>query len=176
MWDHDLTPEEEAADRLTGHLRFNIELLAKRLLGAAEWLKSLPETRQLAVGCFGASTGKCATENAIRRDERSGDRVCRRGVADVSQHCGEPDESSAMSLRRSPRSTPSPGFNRSALTRIALCLLPRNVPSLQGSKSRLRGLPCRRSIPARYDRRARRRRRHCTRHRDLQIPIAYPHC
>src|SRR3982074_80421 len=38
-----LTREEEAADRLTGHFRFNIELLAKRLLGAAEWLKRLPE-------------------------------------------------------------------------------------------------------------------------------------
>lgn len=55
-----LTPDEEAVDMWTGHLRFNIELLAKRLLGAAEWLKMLPETRQLAIGYFGASTGAAA--------------------------------------------------------------------------------------------------------------------
>lgn len=55
-----LTPDEEAVDMRTGHLRFNIELLAKRLLGAAEWLKMLPETRQLAIGYFGASTGAAA--------------------------------------------------------------------------------------------------------------------
>src|SRR3982074_3911110 len=51
-----LTPEEEAVDSRTGHLRFNIMLLAKRLLGAAEWLKTLPQTRQLALWQIGASS------------------------------------------------------------------------------------------------------------------------
>src|SRR4030081_3859195 len=52
-----LIPEEEAVDLRTGHLRFNIERLAKRLLGAAEWLKMLPEARQLGIGHLRGRTG-----------------------------------------------------------------------------------------------------------------------
>jgi putative phosphoribosyl transferase len=55
-----LTADEEAADRGTGHLRFDIGLLAKRLVEAADWLGRQPETRDLALGCFGASTGAAA--------------------------------------------------------------------------------------------------------------------
>jgi putative phosphoribosyl transferase len=55
-----LTPREEAADQLTGHLRFNIELLAARLVSATDWLGQQPETRDLALGYFGASTGAAA--------------------------------------------------------------------------------------------------------------------
>jgi putative phosphoribosyl transferase len=80
-----LTPEEEAADRLTGHLRFNIELLAKRLLGAAEWLKRLPETRQLAIGYFGASTGAAAAlVAAAERPEPAGAVISRGGRPDLA--------------------------------------------------------------------------------------------
>ncbi len=52
-----LTGEEERIDLVTRRLRFNINLLAKRLVDATEWLTSLPETRNLKVGYFGASTG-----------------------------------------------------------------------------------------------------------------------
>ena len=52
-----LTGEEEAADARTGHLRFDIALLARRLLGAARWLSAQPATRDLPWGCFGASAG-----------------------------------------------------------------------------------------------------------------------
>jgi putative phosphoribosyl transferase len=52
-----LTADEEAADRRTGHLRFDIGLLAERLVEAADWLGRQPETRDLRLGCFGASTG-----------------------------------------------------------------------------------------------------------------------
>ena len=55
-----LTAEEEQADRRSGHLRFDIELLAERLVKAADWLGRQPETRELALGCFGASTGAAA--------------------------------------------------------------------------------------------------------------------
>src|SRR5215831_19391528 len=34
-----LTEEEEEEDRITGHLRFNIALLAERLLGATRWYR-----------------------------------------------------------------------------------------------------------------------------------------
>src|SRR5437588_2487682 len=40
-----LTAEEEAEDMYSGHLRFDIDLLAERLVGATGWLKAQPETR-----------------------------------------------------------------------------------------------------------------------------------
>jgi dienelactone hydrolase len=52
-----LTAGEEAIDQRTGRLRFDIALLAKRLIGATDWLTQHPDTRQLPVGYFGASTG-----------------------------------------------------------------------------------------------------------------------
>src|SRR5262249_49914122 len=52
-----LTEDEEEADRRTGQLRFDIELLAGRLLGAMDRLARGPEPRGLPPGRFGASTG-----------------------------------------------------------------------------------------------------------------------
>ena len=52
-----LTPEEEAIDLRTAHLRFDIGLLAGRLVGASDWLSAQPATRDLRIGYFGASTG-----------------------------------------------------------------------------------------------------------------------
>lgn len=55
-----LTKEEEEEDIVTAEYRFNIALLAKRLIGATEWLRKDPKTRKLAFGYFGASTGAAA--------------------------------------------------------------------------------------------------------------------
>jgi dienelactone hydrolase len=55
-----LTQGEEEADRRSGHLRFDIGLLAERLVETADWLGRQPETRELTLGCFGASTGAAA--------------------------------------------------------------------------------------------------------------------
>jgi putative phosphoribosyl transferase len=55
-----LTAEEEAVDIHTAHLRFDIGLLADRLVGAIDWLGKQRPTSGLAVGCFGASTGAAA--------------------------------------------------------------------------------------------------------------------
>ena len=52
-----LTPAEEQVDLRTLHLRFDIGLLAERLIQATDWVQSEPATRGLAVGYFGASTG-----------------------------------------------------------------------------------------------------------------------
>lgn len=52
-----LTPEEEAVDLRTAHLRFDIGLLAERLVGASDWLAEQPPTHDLRLGYFGASTG-----------------------------------------------------------------------------------------------------------------------
>lgn len=53
-----LTREEEAEDRYTRHLRFDIGLLAERLVDATYWVKA--EFAHLHVGYFGASTGAAA--------------------------------------------------------------------------------------------------------------------
>ncbi len=55
-----LTAEEERAELHTGALRFDIEILSKRLLAATVWLRSRAETGRLALGYFGASTGAAA--------------------------------------------------------------------------------------------------------------------
>jgi dienelactone hydrolase len=55
-----LTSKEEALDSRTAELRFNIELLAQRLIGATEWLAQNSGTRELPLGYFGASTGAAA--------------------------------------------------------------------------------------------------------------------
>src|SRR6266550_1099697 len=52
-----LTPEEEAIDARTAELRFNIKLLAERLVHATNWAKQQQQTRDLRIGYFGSSTG-----------------------------------------------------------------------------------------------------------------------
>lgn len=52
-----LTPEEEAVDQHTRHLRFDIPFLAQRLLSANDWLNRNPDLKVLKIGYFGASTG-----------------------------------------------------------------------------------------------------------------------
>src|SRR5215472_866801 len=55
-----LTEGEEAVDERTAELRFDIDLLARRLAGAAAWLAENRDTRGLPIGYFGASTGAAA--------------------------------------------------------------------------------------------------------------------
>lgn len=55
-----LTPEEEVADRLTGAYRFDIALLAARLLAVVRWLDRESPAAAAAIGLFGASTGAAA--------------------------------------------------------------------------------------------------------------------
>ena len=52
-----LTPDEEAVDIHTAHLRFDIGLLAERLARATDWIADYQDTNQLRIGYFGASTG-----------------------------------------------------------------------------------------------------------------------
>jgi putative phosphoribosyl transferase len=55
-----LTPDEEATDMYTREHRFNIGLLAERLVHATKWAKRQEQTRNLQVGYFGSSTGAAA--------------------------------------------------------------------------------------------------------------------
>jgi len=55
-----LTPEEEEEERFTRHLRFDISLLAKRLVDATNWARRQTEAQTLPIGYFGSSTGAAA--------------------------------------------------------------------------------------------------------------------
>jgi putative phosphoribosyl transferase len=65
-----LTLHEEVIDARTPQLRFDIELLAERLVGATDWLTQFPDTKHLRIGYFGASTGAAAAlaAAAVRPD------------------------------------------------------------------------------------------------------------
>jgi putative phosphoribosyl transferase len=55
-----LTEEEERVDVHTAEYRFNISLLAERLIHATQWKQQNEDTRGLGLGYFGASTGSAA--------------------------------------------------------------------------------------------------------------------
>src|SRR6184192_1242935 len=52
-----LTPEEESVDLYTREHRFDIGLLAERLVHATKWARAQKQTRDLSIGYFGSSTG-----------------------------------------------------------------------------------------------------------------------
>jgi len=113
-----LTPEEEAVDLRTAHLRFDIGLLAERLVGASDWLAGQPETRDLRVGYFGASTGGGAALVAAAERPQAVHAVVSRG--------GRPDlAGAALSRVLAPtllivgeRDTPVIEMNEAALARL----------------------------------------------------------
>ncbi len=59
-----LTPAEEEAERLTRHLRFDIDLLSRRLAGVTDWVSRNRAMGHLPRGYFGASTGAAAALTA----------------------------------------------------------------------------------------------------------------
>src|ERR1700731_1235205 len=52
-----LTPEEEAEDESTARFRFDIKMLAERLVLATNWARQEKGIAQLPIGYFGSSTG-----------------------------------------------------------------------------------------------------------------------
>lgn len=80
-----LTGEEEIIDMRTRHLRFDIPMLADRLINIAAWLQDEPQTRHLKIGWFGASTGAgAALIAAARRPENIMAVVSRGGRPDLA--------------------------------------------------------------------------------------------
>ncbi len=80
-----LTADEEAVDMMTAHLRFDINLLASRLVGATDWLGQYAATRHLQIGYFGASTGAAAAQvAATERPKVVGAIVSRGGRPDLA--------------------------------------------------------------------------------------------
>jgi dienelactone hydrolase len=90
-----LSPEEEAIDRHNPRLRFDIDLLADRLSGAAAWVSDQAEMKPLRIGCFVASTAAAAALVAAARQPHSVSAIVSRG--------GRPDlAGSALPLVRAP--------------------------------------------------------------------------
>jgi dienelactone hydrolase len=78
-----LTEREEAVDRVGGQLRFDIDLLARRLRTATDWVAAQPDLSELPLGYFGASTGAAAA--LVAAAERP------QAVAAVVSRGGRPD-------------------------------------------------------------------------------------
>ncbi|RKH51112.1 alpha/beta hydrolase [Corallococcus sp. AB049A] len=83
-----LTQDEEEAERWTRHLRFDIELLARRLVGATRWLAQLPALGSQPLGLMGSSTGAGAALVAAGRMPEAFQAVVSRG--------GRPDLAGAL--------------------------------------------------------------------------------
>jgi dienelactone hydrolase len=80
-----LTAQEAEIDERTGELRFDIDLLGRRLIGALDWLAARPEARGLPVGLFGASTGAAAAlVAAAERPDQVAAVVSRGGRPDLA--------------------------------------------------------------------------------------------
>src|SRR6185437_6107281 len=80
-----LTEDEEAEDVRTLALRFDIGLLARRLVGATDWLAQQPDKSALPIGYFGASTGAgAALVAAAERPDAVAAIVSRGGRPDLA--------------------------------------------------------------------------------------------
>lgn len=80
-----LTSDEEDIDRRTRQLRFDIRLLATRLIDTTDWLLKTPATQHLPIGYFGASTGSAAALiAATKRPEAVKAIVSRGGRPDLA--------------------------------------------------------------------------------------------
>src|SRR5437773_2333386 len=80
-----LTPEEESVDLYTREHRFDISLLAERLVYATRWAKQQKQTQDLRVGYFGSSTGGgAALVAAAELPEEVGAVVSRGGRPDLA--------------------------------------------------------------------------------------------
>jgi putative phosphoribosyl transferase len=74
-----LTMHEETMDRRTAQLRFDIELLADRLISATDWIDSQPLADGHHIGYFGASTGAAAALVAAAKRPKLIEAVVSRG-------------------------------------------------------------------------------------------------
>ncbi len=113
-----LTEDEEAQDRYTGHLRFDLELLSRRLLAASDWVMTQPALRGLRMGYFGASTGGgAALMAAAKAGIEIGAVVSRGGRPDLAKDA-LPQVRSPTLLIVGGRDTPVIEMNRAAYAEL----------------------------------------------------------
>lgn len=113
-----LTTDEEEIDAHTGHLRFDIEFLARRLIGATDWLAGSPEGRLLPVGYFGASTGAGAALLAAAQRPAQVRAVVSRGGRPDLAHVTLPDVRAPTLFIVGGLDTPVIHLNREAFARL----------------------------------------------------------
>ena len=113
-----LTLEEETIDLRTAHLRFDIGLLAERLVSASDWLAGQPATRDLRVGYFGASTGGGAALVAAAERPQIVHAVVSRGGRPDLAGAALPRVLAPTLLIVGERDTPVIEMNESALARL----------------------------------------------------------
>ena len=82
-----LTPEEEHRDERTGHLRFDVELLASRVMEATRAIRTAPETMALPIGYVGTGTGAAAVLRATVLDRSAYAVVGVAGRPDLARDC-----------------------------------------------------------------------------------------
>lgn len=114
-----LTEEEETADAVTGHLRFDIQLLADRLVSATDWIRAEPHTQSLPLGYFGASTGAgAALVAAAQMHGEVGAIVSRGGRPDLAGDDALPRVTAPTLLIVGGHDLPVIEMNRSALAQL----------------------------------------------------------
>jgi putative phosphoribosyl transferase len=92
-----LTKEEELVDMRTAEYRFDIPLLADRLLAATDWVARVPSLSDVVVAYFGASTGAAAAlVAAAKRPQRVSAVVSRGGRPDLAEEWLEKVEAPAL--------------------------------------------------------------------------------
>jgi putative phosphoribosyl transferase len=81
-----LTESEERVDVITAEFRFDIPLLADRVIAAVDWARTAQATSSLSIGIFGASTGAAAALiAAAERPEAARAVVSRGGRPDLAE-------------------------------------------------------------------------------------------
>lgn len=113
-----LTRQEESVDQYTAELRFDIGLLAERLIAATRWVLKQPNMRDLKLGYFGASTGAAAALVAAAKLPND--------IAAVVSRGGRPDlAEGSLDAVRAPTllivggdDEPVIGMNQQALARL----------------------------------------------------------
>jgi putative phosphoribosyl transferase len=115
-----LDPEEERIDEFTREHRFNIPLLAGRLVRIIGWLEEQPGLKDLPVGLFGASTGAGAALMAAgQMPEFVRAVVSRGGRPDLAaEHLGRVEAPTLLIVGE--RDTPVIALNRQAQAKMTV--------------------------------------------------------
>ncbi len=113
-----LTPEEEAVDLRTRHLRFDIGMLADRLVEVVDWLTDSEATRDLRPGYFGASTGGGAALVAAAQRSKTIAAVVSRGGRPDLAGAALPDVEAPTLLIVGGNDVPVIGMNEDAMRQM----------------------------------------------------------
>jgi putative phosphoribosyl transferase len=113
-----LTTEEEMIDERTARLRFDINLLASRLIAATDWLPGYLEAEKLKLGYFGASTGAAAALVAAANRPKAIQAIVSRGGRPDLALESLPEVKAATLLIVGGEDTVVIGMNRQALNEL----------------------------------------------------------